>query len=98
MAAFNCSGIDNAEVELDNIEVPIIDGSSLPFLNLIEEAGITQQSAKRKILKILQKVEVKEDNKTCSINPSNGFDFITEIDFDSLAVGKQSATLSIENY
>jgi UDP-3-O-[3-hydroxymyristoyl] N-acetylglucosamine deacetylase len=98
MAAFNGSGIDNAEVELDNIEVPIMDGSSLPFLNLIEEAGITQQSAKRKILKILQKVEVKEDNKTCSINPSNGFDFITEIDFDSLAVGKQSATLSIENY
>ena len=98
MAAFNGSGIDNAEVELDGIEVPIMDGSSLPFLNLIEDAGIIQQSSKRKILKILQKVEVKEDDKICSISPSNGFNFIAEIDFDSPAVGKQSASLSIENY
>ena len=98
LSAFAGLHISNCEVIVDNEEIPIMDGSSLPFLNLIEEAGITQQSAKRKILKILQKVEVKEDNKTCSINPSNGFDFITEIDFDSLAVGKQSAALSIENY
>ena len=98
MAAFNGAGIDNALVELDSPEVPIMDGSSLPFINLIEDTGIKQLSSKRKILKILKKIEVKEGNKICSLSPSDGFDFIAEIDFESPAVGKQSASLSIDNY
>ena len=98
MAAFNGSGVDNAIVELDGPEVPIMDGSSLPFLYLIEDAGIIQQSSKRKILKILKKIEVHEENKICSISPSNGSDFIAEIDFESPAVGRQSASLSIKDY
>ena len=98
MAAFNGSGVDNAIVELDGPEVPIMDGSSLPFLYLIEDAGIIQQSSKRKILKILKKIEVREENKICSISPSNGSDFIAEIDFESPAVGRQSASLSIKDY
>lgn len=98
MAAFNGCGVDNAIVELDSPEVPIMDGSSLPFLYLIEDAGIMQQSSKREILKILKKIEVCEENKICSISPSEGSDFIVKIDFESLAVGKQSASLSIKDY
>ena len=98
MAAFNGSGIDNALIEIDSSEVPIMDGSSLPFLTIIESAGIVQQSSKRQILKILKEIEVIEGDKFCSLSPSEGFDFFVEIDFESKAIGKQEASLSMEEY
>ncbi len=98
MAAFNGSGIDNALVEIDNSEVPIMDGSSLPFLKILEDAGIIQQTSKRRVIKILKVVEVSEGDKFCSFSPSNGSDFSAQIDFESLVIGKQEASLSIEGY
>ena len=72
MAAFNGIGIDNIIVELNGPEVPIMDGSSLPFIEIIEGCGIKSLKAKRKILKILKKIEVMvDDDKLVVIRETN---------------------------
>ena len=98
MAAFNGTGIDNIIVELNGPEVPIMDGSSLPLIEIIEDCGIKSLKVKRKILKILRKIEVSVDNKYCSFTPSKEQKFSVEIDFENKAVGKQSASTSLANY
>ena len=98
MAAFNGIGIDNIIVELNGPEVPIMDGSSLPFIEIIESCGIKSLKAKRKFLKILKKIEVMVDDKYCSFTPGKNQKFSVEIDFDSEVVGKQSASTSLDNY
>lgn len=98
MAAFNGMGIDNIIIELDGPEVPIMDGSSLPFIEIIEDCGIQSLKMKRKFLKILKNIEVIVDNKYCSFTPSNDQKFSVEIDFENKAVGKQSASTSLTNY
>ena len=98
MAAFNGTGIDNIIIELNGPEVPIMDGSSLPLIEIIENCGIESLKVKRKILKILKKIEVRVDNKYCSFVPSKEQKFSVEIDFENKAVGKQSASTSLANY
>ena len=98
MAAFNGIGIDNIIVELNGPEVPIMDGSSLPFIEIIESCGIKSLKAKRKFLKILKKIEVMVDDKYCSFTPGKNQKFSVEIDFDAEVVGKQSASTSLDNY
>ena len=98
MAAFNGIGIDNIIVELNGPEVPIKDGSSLPFIEIIESCGIKSLKAKRKFLKILKKIEVMVDDKYCSFTPGKNQKFSVEIDFDAEVVGKQSASTSLDNY
>ena len=98
MAAFNGIGIDNIIVELNGPEVPIMDGSSLPFIDIIESCGIKSLKAKRKFLKILKKIEVMVDDKYCSFTPGKNQKFSVEIDFDAEVVGKQSASTSLDNY
>lgn len=98
MAAFNGIGIDNIIVELNGPEVPIMDGSSLPFIEIIESCGIKSLKAKRKFLKILKKIEVMVDDKFCSFTPGKNQKFSVEIDFDAEVVGKQSASTSLDNY
>ena len=71
LAAFYISGIDNANVEIDNEEVPIMDGSSKDFIKLIKEKGISKQFSKKKYLKILKKIELNVDDKIISIEPNN---------------------------
>jgi len=66
LSAFIGVGIDNAIVELDNLELPILDGSALPFVELIQKAGIRKQRRPRKYLKILREVEMREGNKFIS--------------------------------
>ena len=79
MAAFNGTGIDNIIIELNGPEVPIMDGSSLPFIEIIEDCGIQSLKVKRKILKILKNIEVTVDNKSCSFTPSKDQKFSVEI-------------------
>ena len=98
MAAFNGTGIDNIIIELNGPEVPIMDGSSLPLIEIIENCGIESLKVKRKILKILKKIEVRVDNKYCSFVPSKEQKFSVDIDFENKAVGKQSASTSLANY
>ena len=79
MAAFYGEGIDNALVEIDSSEVPIMDGSALDFVDAIRSVGIEEQNQPRKFIKVLKKVELKEGEKFISIEPLNN-DLI--IDFE----------------
>lgn len=82
-------GIDNAIVELSAQEVPIMDGSSGPFVFLVQSAGIAEQGAAKRFIRIKRRVEVREDDKVASFVPYDGFKVSFEIDFDH-PVFKQS--------
>ena len=81
MAALAGAEIDNAIVELDGPEVPIMDGSSAPFLFLIECAGLIEQDAARRAIKVLKPVSVSEKGATAALLPDHGFSMSFEISF-----------------
>ena len=82
MSAFAGLGIDNAYVELNNAEVPIMDGSAGPFVFLIQSAGIEEQSAAKRFIRILKPVEVRLDDKWARFDPFDGFRVSFKIDFN----------------
>lgn len=75
-------GIDNCRIELSSEEVPIMDGSAGPFVFLIQSAGIQEQDAAKKFIRITREVTVEEDGKTATFVPFNGFKVGFSIDFD----------------
>ena len=75
-------GIDNAHIEVNGPEVPIMDGSSAPFVFLIQCAGIREQSVAKRVLRVLKKIELTEGNKRCALYPSSGFKISYLIDYD----------------
>ena len=97
MAAFAGAAIDNAIVELDGREVPIMDGSSAPFLFLIECAGIIEQDAARRAVKVLREVSVVEDGATATLLPDHGFSMSFEIDFDNPLIRRQDICLMFDS-
>ncbi len=82
LSAFAGLGIDNAYVDLSAPEVPIMDGSAAPFVFLIQSAGIFEQGAPKRFLRILRRVEVKEGDKWARFEPYDGFKVCFSIDFD----------------
>ena len=82
MSAFAGLGIDNAYVDLSNAEVPIMDGSAGPFVFLIQSAGIEQQTAAKRFIRILKPVEVRLDDKWARFDPFDGFRVSFKIDFN----------------
>ena len=88
-------GIDNTYVHVSAPEVPIMDGSAGPFVFLIQSAGIAEQSAAKKFIRIKRKVEVKDGDKTACFEPHDGFKVAFTIDFDHPVFNSrsQSATL-----
>jgi UDP-3-O-[3-hydroxymyristoyl] N-acetylglucosamine deacetylase len=89
MAALSGCGIDNAVVELDGPEVPILDGSAEPFVAMIERAGIVDQEAKRWAMLVQDTVEVRADDKFVRLEPCPIMRITAEIDFPGTAVGNQ---------
>ena len=87
-------GIDNAYVEIDNLEVPILDGSGLPFVRLIEEARIRQYRRKRRYLRIRRPVSVEDKHKRISILPDETFRLTCDTDYPS-PVGRQALELEV---
>ena len=75
-------GIDNAYVEMSAAEVPIMDGSAGPFVFLLQSAGLEEQSAAKKFIRIKHEIRVEEDDKFASFLPRNGFKVTFTIDFD----------------
>ena len=75
-------GIDNARIEVNGPEVPIMDGSAAPFVFLIQCAGIREQDSPKKVLRVLKKIEVSEGNKRCALYPSAGFKVSYLLDYD----------------
>ncbi len=89
MAALLGCGIDNALIEIDGPEVPIMDGSAAPFVFLIECAGIATLEAPRKAIKLRETVQVDEPHRTACLQPHAGFAVDFAIAFDNRAVGRQ---------
>ena len=97
MSALSGLHIDNLIIFINASEVPIMDGSSKPFVDLIENVGIKIQNKKRKLLNIKKTIEVKKDNSSAKIIPSNQYSIDFEIDFPSQLVSKQSCQLQLIN-
>ncbi len=74
-------GVDNVIVEIDNLEVPILDGSSLPYVEAILAAGMKRQRRKREYLRILREVEVRDGSKFIGVYPGDGYSIHYSIDF-----------------
>ena len=87
-------GIDNVYVEIDNLEVPILDGSGLPFVRLIEQAGIRQYRRKRRYLRIRRPISVEDKGKRISIIPDEVFRLTCDTDYPA-PVGRQSLELEV---
>jgi UDP-3-O-[3-hydroxymyristoyl] N-acetylglucosamine deacetylase len=97
MAALAGCGVDNVRVELDGPEVPVMDGSSAPFVFLIECAGMAPQQARRRAIRVLRRVEIEDGDLQAALLPSNGFTISLEIDFDSPAISRQSGFFDLHN-
>lgn len=82
MSAFAGLGVDNVIVELSTHEVPIMDGSAAPFVFLLESAGISEQMAKRRFIRIKKTVKVRDGDRWVQLDPFEGFKISFEIDFD----------------
>ena len=96
MSALAGLGIDNVWVDLDSPEVPILDGSATPFLFLLNQAGIQEQPALKKFLKIKEYVEVEDGDKKASFSPYNGYQLNFKINFTHPAIQKTEDTVSFD--
>jgi UDP-3-O-[3-hydroxymyristoyl] N-acetylglucosamine deacetylase len=96
MAAFVMLGVDNAVVEVDGPEMPIMDGSSQPFIRILDRAGLRPQEAARSYIEILDAVEVVDGDKRASLQPADGFEVAFEIDFETAAIGRQAIDLPMD--
>ena len=94
LSAFIGIGLDNAIVELDNLELPILDGSAKPFVDLVLQAGLKQQRKKRSYLKILRELEVREGNKSIAVYPAAGYSVAYNINF-ARPIGEQSFEIDL---
>lgn len=88
-------GVDNAYIEIDNLEVPILDGSGEPWVELIRQAGIRVQRKRRRYLRILRTVSHEGNGKRITIVPSDRFHLSCDIFFDHPLVGRQTLDLDV---
>jgi len=97
LSAFIGMGIDNAIVELDNLELPILDGSARPFVEMIEEAGIRQQRRLRTYLRIRKQLELREGNKFIAVYPGTGYSVSYSINFPHPLVGREEFRVDLSD-
>lgn len=95
LAALHGFGIDNADIELDSAEIPIMDGSAEPFFKLLKATGKKKQKGLRKILRITRPISYVEGDKHLTISPYNGFKVTGEICFDDTLIKKQKYTFDL---
>lgn len=93
LAALAAVGIDNLFIDVDGDELPALDGSSEPFLELIEKVGIEKQAAPRRYIEVLKKISVKRGDSVGIIEPCNRLVLDVTIDFDDAAIGRQSLVI-----
>lgn len=97
MAALMGCGIDNAEILVDGPEVPIMDGSSAAFVDMIRSAGLATQDAPRRKIRILKTVRIEDGDKWASLSPADIPSFAMDIAFASTAIGEQSRAFTLFN-
>ena len=95
LAALTALGIDNAIVELNHSEVPIMDGSAAPFVYLINEAGVKRLTAPRRYLKVLRPISLTQGDKRIALYPSDHFKVTYSISFDHPLLRHQTRTMKI---
>jgi UDP-3-O-[3-hydroxymyristoyl] N-acetylglucosamine deacetylase len=93
LAALFGMGVDNCLVEVDAAEVPILDGSSEPFVEMIESVGLRAQGAPRRVIEILKPVEARLGDKRAALEPHDGFELDVTVDFESRAIGRQRVVM-----
>jgi UDP-3-O-[3-hydroxymyristoyl] N-acetylglucosamine deacetylase len=96
MSALAGLGIDNAWVDLDAPEVPILDGSAAPFVFLIQSAGIEEQNAAKKFIRVTQLIEVKDGDKWARFEPYEGYRLAFSIVFNHPAINKSAQRAEID--
>lgn len=97
LSALRGSGVDNCFIELDNIEIPIMDGSSEDFVDLLETAGLAEQKAARRSFRVLERVEFAQGDRRMSIEPSERYEIECLIDFPHPFIRNQSFHFVFEN-
>jgi UDP-3-O-[3-hydroxymyristoyl] N-acetylglucosamine deacetylase len=95
LSVFYSMSIDNAYVEIDNLEVPILDGSGKPFVDLIQAAGIKQFRRRKRFLRIRRPVSVEGGGKRITILPSDRFLLTCDVFFDHPLVGRQTLEIDV---
>jgi len=95
MAAFAALGVDNAVVELDGAETPIMDGSAQPFLDIIDRVGVREQDAPRRSIEITERVDVRFGDKWAALSPAASFEVAFELQYDCKAIGTQRVDLKV---
>jgi len=89
MSALRGLGVDNLRIEIDGAEVPAMDGSAMPFVNLIDEVGTKAQNLPRRMIRVLKEVSVTDGDKRVTLSPDESCSFVGEIEFDHDKIGKQ---------
>lgn len=97
MAALRGSGIDNAEVDVDSHEVPIMDGSAGPFVHLLKRGGRLKQRALRRVLRITKPISFVSGDKSIRIEPYDGFRVTGRIQFDDDLISEQSYSVEVNH-
>ncbi len=96
LAACAGVGVDNIIAELDGPELPIADGSSKPFVDLLLQAGVVEQNTPRRVLRILKQVEVRDGVKFARLAPAKGFEMQIAIDFPTTAIGRPTISFAMK--
>src|SRR5260370_8670021 len=95
LAAIYSCGIDNIYIDIDSIEVPILDGSAEPFMQMLKHSGVRKLRRKRRYLKILKPLEVTEGDRRIGIYPADEFRVRCYVDFPHPLVGQQEVEMLV---
>ena len=96
MSALSGLGVDNAFIDLDAPELPIMDGSASPFALLLQQAGLVEQAAAKKFLRVKKVVEVREGDKWARLEPHDGFRLSFSIDFRHPAIERSTQSVTVD--
>jgi UDP-3-O-[3-hydroxymyristoyl] N-acetylglucosamine deacetylase len=96
LAALYCSGIDNVYVELDALELPILDGSSKPFIDLLVQAGTRRLRRLRRYIRVVKPLEFEDGDRRIGIYPANEFSVHCFVDYDHPLIGPQDIELVVD--
>ena len=97
LSALRGCGVDNAYVDVDNLEIPIMDGSAETFAEMIESAGVVEQSTARRALMVRERVTVESGNRRISLEPAESYEIDCLIDFQHPMIGIQHRRIVLEN-
>jgi UDP-3-O-[3-hydroxymyristoyl] N-acetylglucosamine deacetylase len=97
LAALRGGGVDNVYIEVDNLEIPIMDGSAEAFTDMIERAGIVEQPLARKALRVQEKVSIEQGDRRIQIEPADSYEIDCLIDFKHPLIGTQHFRVNLTN-